>query len=636
MAGRFLAARGYFPWPLEGVDQFFVDTAFEGRSIPPDISRIALIAIDDASLTAYGQFPWPRSRYVPLLDRLTSARVVLMDILFAEPDARDPQGDWALAEALRRHGRVILAAHLLDPSSPGYVSRDLHARLDLWAKRAYEPPPDMPPPPPGSVVTSALLVPPVLPLLDAAAGIGLVQVTPDSDGVYRHAALAYPATDGRIYPHVSLEVARLLGVPPEQMIAGYPDGIGVGDRRLPLDAGEIWINYAGPMGTFPTYSFREVAEGRIDPSEFADKIVLVGATARGLAESDIRPGPFRSQGRICYGVETNANIIRSVLFAPPLRGVPLVFVLIVSLVLGAAAGAAAYLAREALAPVVGVALVAAILGGFYGLFLMGWVAEARTPLLAVVAPMAYGLSHRLLAEAQEKRQIRQQFSVFVSPEVANLIAKNPDKFTVGGERREVTLLFSDVRGFTSISEGSDPEDLVHQLNEYFSPMAGAIMDHQGVVDKFMGDGIMALFGPFYEDSDHASNAVRAALDMLRILPRLNEFWRRVGRPEFRIGIGVHTGEAIVGNMGSNNRMQYTASGDAVNIASRIEGLTKDFGVSLLMSQATAERVSSWLALEEMGEAPLQGRTQAVRLFTPTRTRQEQDKTATEAGQERDI
>lgn len=596
---RFLPlTRQWFVFSL--VENYAYDHCFDTRPVQ-NMDRYVIIAIDDGSLEKLGRFPWARSRYAALLPHLAQARVVAFDILFAEPEANDV----AFAAALRRHGHVVLAAHKRPAlKAPGEAA-------PAWQGYGQQPYGDLPRSP-----ASEEYVPPVPTLAAAATGIGYADIEPDPDGVYRRVKPLQVGIGGYVYPHFSTEIARVAdNLEGPALVSSAANGaVAVGARRIPLRAGRMLINYAGPMGTVRTLPYWEVLAGKYGPETFKDKIVLVGATAAGLY--DIRPAPFRTKSRVFFGVETNANIAHTLLEATPLRDLR-TFVPwgLYALLVGSFVGWAIWNSRELLATLIGVGTFAllALPVFWFGMTFLHQVVPYGAIVWAVALPVAVALYERL---GVEKRQVKEQFHTYVSADVLRELGSNPD-LVREGQRRTVTLLFSDVRGSTTLCEQIPPEVWIAQLNEYLSEMSDAIFAYDGYLDKFMGDGIMALWNTFGNQEDHAELAFKTALQMLKRLDRLNESWQgREDRVPLRIGIGLHTGEASIGNVGSDRRAQYTAIGDTVNSASRIEALTKDFAASLLISETTAELLAGQVPLVELGSAELKGREQAIRVFKP--------------------
>ncbi len=592
------------------IDNSAYDIAFDMRHPQPP-SDIVIVAIDDESLRPdrLGRFPWPREAYAKLLDRTGEAKVVAFDVFFSEPDADHPAADAALAKAIERHGRVVLAAY-----------RRVKAEVSVEDEKTQVPGlPAYPAPSGGPGLLNAIqplnLTPPIPIFAASAAGIGYVDIEPDNDGIYRRVAPLKAGYDGSIYPHFAVEIARVASAAaPERIVSAIPEGqVFIGDKATYLnDEGKMLINYCGPTGTIPRYSFWDVITGSVSQDVFKGKIVLVGASAPGLY--DIRPSPYRQANRFFLGVETNANTVNSLLHMPPLKDSSRALVwLLLALALGAGAGWVVWSGGETVGPLIGgLILVVVALPSFFVIFyLINQVIPYAAVALATALPVGLGIYERLGAE---RRMIRGQFASYVSPDVLAMLMREPE-IVRRGVRRNVTLLFSDVRGSTSLSEKAVPEMWLAQLNEYMSQMTAAIFEYDGYLDKFIGDGIMAIWNAFGMQENHAELAVRAGLEMLRRLEVLNKYWDKAeNRVPFRIGIGLHTGEAMLGDAGSGQRRQYTAIGDAVNTAARIEAMNKDLGTVFIISETTAEMVRDWFELREIGQVEVRGRSEGVRVF----------------------
>lgn len=591
------------------IENFAYDLAYEWSSPAPP-TDIVIVAIDDISLQPahQGRWPWPRRTHAALLEKLREAKIVAFDIQFTEPDARDPEGDQLFAKAIAEAGNVVLAA---------YRAREMQYSAERGGVRWDWGQVEQLPPLVGVQVEGML--PPIRPFAEGAAAIGYVDIAPDADGVYRRVAPLRRGSDRRIYPHFATAIARLAAGTSEQQIIstlsqGYLDIAGV---RCPLDEeGRMLIDYCGPTGTVTRYGAWEVLEGLVDPSQFRDRIVLVGATAAGLY--DIRPAPYPSTGREFFGVETNANIINSLLHtgarASATRSV--VWALL-ALLVGIGVGWLAWSDGETLGPLLaGLIVVGVALPSFFvAFFIMRTVIPYGAVVLATALPVLVAVPERL---GRDKRLVREQFAAYVSPDVLRQLTDEPELVS-RGVKRDVTLLFADVRGSTTLSERVAPEVWVAQLNEYLSQMSMAIFEYDGYLDKFMGDGIMAIWNAFGNQPHHADLALAASLEMLHRLDLLNRYWaQRDDRPPLRIGIAIHSGEAIIGNVGSAERMQYTAIGDTVNTASRIEGLTKVYGVQFLATETAVQRLIGDLAdLAEIGEVEVRGRRAPVRVYALT-------------------
>ncbi len=585
-------------WSLFSVpENLAYDLAFE-RQAPAPPSEVAIVALDDATLKALGQFPFPRQIYAQLLDRLREAKVVAFDILFIEPDRAGRAGDVLFAAALRRHGHGVLGIYR-QPQAHTQDARTWEGwsvpTPELLAQRLQR-------------VQEMNLAGPIPELEKAAMAVGYVDIVPDSDGVYRRFQPARLGISSQVVlPHFG--VAILQAAEGSSASARQP---ALDPRRVAVsEEGSVLINYCGPPGSVPRYSFSEVLAGK-HRSELKDKIVLVGATAAGLY--DLRAAPYRSSGREFFGVETNANIVNTLLQDRPLvDATGSLFWLALALLLGLAAGWLVWSGAEVTGPLLGLALVLliAVPSFFVAFSTLHLVIPYGAFLWATLLPVAVGTVERMGAE---RRMIKQQFSTYVSPEVLEELVRHP-QLVRQGQRRPVTVLFSDVRGSTTLSESRPPEVWIAQLNEYLSAMSAAILEQDGYLDKFMGDGILAVWNAFGTQSDHAERALRAADRMLEMLTVLNQHWeKQEDRTPLRIGISLHSGEAIVGNVGSDQRTQYTVIGDVVNTGSRLEGLTKEYRAALLLSEATVQLLPDRSRLQELGEVEVRGRTGRVRVF----------------------
>jgi adenylate cyclase len=462
-----------------------------------------------------------------------------------------------------------------------------------------------------------------IPLLErsaAYAGHINVSLEPhlDPDGTVRRMPLVY-RYDGRYYPSFSVQIARALLNDQRLALHTEPHGIAgleIGGRLVATDEqGRLLVRYRGREQTFATISIADILGGRADPRLLRDRAVLIGATAKGIG--DIRVTPF---GAAFPGVEVHANLVEDLLAGGLLRrpqwmeaidiGILIVLGLLLAWLLprlGVWRGA--LLASGALA---GYLLLAYQLFQLQGL----WLNVVYPTLLVAALFVSTTLVHYFSTES-ERRYLRTAFQHYVPATVISEIVADAGKLRLGGEKRELTVLFSDIRGFTSISESLAPEDVVKFLNVYFTAMTRKVFDHKGSLDKYIGDAVMAVFGAPVADPQHALEACRAALAMVGALKELEGEWQRIGLPNLRfgIGIGISTGPMIVGNMGSEDRFNYTVTGDAVNLASRIESLNKIYGTSILVSEHTYEQAKEGLPrAREIDRVQVRGREQFVRLY----------------------
>ena len=594
-------------------------------------SDIVLIAIDDASLKtlepAVGRWPWPRDAHSVLLDYFerAGARVVVFDLLFLERDVQNPAGDAAFGEATAHAGNVVHSIHLGNQQTA-------EPPADLLTKTSI--------PSVGSFDSFAGIDFPLERIARGAMGLGHVAMALDQDGPWRRYLLLAGHED-RVLPSLALSTALASEGKALDSLHVVGHEVQFEEAEVPLDADwrlPIWFN--GGPGTYAKYSYgqlfyselqiRESQEPGIDPGLFADKIVIVGLSAAGLHDLFTTPysGGRGEQGEglgKMHGFEIHANVIDDLLHGRFLHQAPawqrLGLVLLVAVVTVGLTLYTSLVTAVAGALVVPLAYLALVQWDFTHRFQLPVVSVVLSWALALTA----GLVYQYWVESAEKRKVKRIFSRYVSPDVYRELLDNPDAASLGGTRREMSVLFSDLRGFTTFSEGRTPEEVIDQLNEYFAAMVEVVFIHRGTVDKFVGDMIMALFGAPLEDTDHADNAVRCALAMQQRLQELNKTWRNEGRPELASGVGINSGEMVAGNLGSEKIQSYTVIGDNVNLGARIESLCKEFKAEILTSEFTEARLTGDYTLEELGEVTVKGKTRPVRIFrVPTASRQREE------------
>ncbi len=621
------------PPSLELLDMKALDYRHLLRGPLRDGGDVVIAGIDEPSLTEIGRWPWPRRRLATLVERATAdgARVVGFDVIFDEPERtleldaiRDAaaaapdapasafvaglagvENDAVLAAAFRASGRVVLG-EFFEFAGPPDAAID---RVDLPELTAT-----MTPDANLTVLREGVRFHGSIPALaKAARGGGHINFFPDSDGAYRRVPLAVRVGD-RLAPAFSLAVLARAGYgTPVLTLAGYGvAGVRFGEHPLPVDeAGELWIDYLGPARTIPYVSAADVIAGRTPPGALDGKIVLVGFAAAGFDEVST---PFSA---VTPGVEVQATVIDNLLHGLSLHRprwlTPFEAGLVV--VLGAVLGIALKRLRPATGAAVAVAMLVAYVVGTQLLFVRdGLVLSTVYPLGGIFFCTLGVAVFRSATEEREKRRIRHAFRHYVNPEVTELLAREPDRLKLGGERRDITILFSDIRGFTTISEGLEPEALGELLNEYLGAMTDILFRHAGLLDKYIGDAVMAFWGAPVGVPDHAARCVRAALEMLAALPALHARWQARGWPVIDIGIGIDTGDAVVGNFGSQTRFNYTAMGDHVNLASRLEGLNKLYGTHLLVSESTRRAIGDAFVCREIDRVAVKGKTKPVGVF----------------------
>jgi adenylate cyclase len=595
-----------------------LDARFRRFAVPQAArSDIVLIVVDEESVqrlqTILGRWPWPRVAYVWLLDflRAGGARTVAFDILFAEPHLEKPEGDRALAQAIARSGNVYLAAAFHQKRIAPESGDPPLGRMALEGIRAPADPP-----------TYEGVTLPLPELRAAAKGIGSINIDPDEDGILRRVPTTM-SYQGRLYPTLPMAVALADGtVTPAGILSR---GVKRGGTLVPLDdQGRVLLGWRGDVGTFRTFPAWEIlrAYGRIirgeapeiGPETFRDKVVFIGATATGAYE-------FRSTplSNVFPGVEVNAVALDTLSAGDPVWRLPAParWGLVVCLAILAGISASFF------PTFVGIPAVFLGVGVLYA-GTATWAFWSRHLWLDVVGPgvaLTLGLIAVLLdyylVEGRARRQLKGMLAQYVSDAVMEELLADPSKLALGGMRREVTILFSDIRGFTATSEKLDPAAVMGALNTYLSRMAEIILRHGGTLDKYIGDAVMAFFGAPIAAPDHPTRAVRAALEAVAAAEDLQAEWGRQTGVPLRIGVGVNTGEVIVGNIGSEQKKQYTIIGDPVNLASRLEGMNKEHNTQILVSAATRHRVAGdGIAWREIGSVRIRGREEEVEIYEP--------------------
>ncbi len=579
------------------------------------IEEIVIVDIDNRSLEKMGRYQqWSRAYHADMIHYLAQAGAlaVVFDIMFLEAD-QDSSVDRQLTRATADAMNVVHAFSFspADPDAFLYRMTASPSALDSLKfsfscpenARSWLPKADR-------------MDGELFPLYNAASRIGFVNFQPDNDSVIRRMPLFYQFAD-RCYPSLAMAaVMHLLNISPEHIRFDGRHAVlltDVDDRtiRIPIDShGRLLINFKGPFKTFRYVSYYDVYEKRVPPEFFTDKVVLIGASAAGL--SDIRPVPF--QGAF-PGVEINANVICNILTNDYIR-VPSVFITLLVL-----CGVVFIVTLSAGMLRTFYSLPLAI--GFSGLlvyiaFLLfttnsTWVEIVR-PTFAIWLGFLVVIIYRYQIEQKEKRFIKNVFQFYMSASVVNEILKQPKMLSLGGDRKIATAFFSDIKNFTTISEQMDPEDLVALLNEYFAVMTDIVLRHEGYLNKYQGDAIIALYGIPITQDDHALRACYTALDMQQELKKLHEKWQQQNLPALKVRIGINSGPMVVGNIGGEKRFDYTAIGDSVNLASRLESANKMYGTDIIISEDTFRLVSEKLWVRELDFIRVKGKHKPVRIY----------------------
>jgi adenylate cyclase len=553
--------------------------------------RIVIISIDEASFSALNQkWPWPRTYFAQLIDRLRreGAKTIGIDIIMSEPYP----GDEALVRSAKPFGHIVFPSKFEETTT----------RM-RWKGKEVE-------------LKEEVLKGPIGAISDSA-DVGYLNLPHDGDGFVRRFTPVRLYQD-EVYGSFALKiVARFLEIPLGDLKYLPFNQLRIGDRSIPLNHYDsAYINFAGPAGKFERVSFSQVIEGLYAPGSFKDKIVLVGSTF--LDSKDFFPTPFvetRKGGKYpLFGVEIQANIINTILqgrFIKPLS--PLSHRLIIFL-----GGILLTLLSLKLSPLKGAFSVSLIIIAYtiasIWLFARDILMPTTAPVLTFAGVFLSQVVVRYFTEEREKRQIRGMFQKYVSPDIVDQLIEDPAKLRLGGEKRELSVLFSDIRGFTSISERLAPEEILSLLNHYLSAMTAVVLRNGGMLDKYVGDAIMAVFGAPLELENHALLACKTALEMMEELRSLQQGWENESKPILDIGIGINTGEMVMGNVGSPKRMDYTVIGDNVNLASRLEGVNKELGTHIIISGSTYERVKRDVTVRGLGEIKVKGKETQVPIY----------------------
>ena len=662
---------------IERLELDALDTRFRfrpARYTPPD-PRIVIVDIDQHSQEVLGKWPFSRTHFAAMLDALREdgAKVAGFDVTFDKPDqtaaplralasqlaerekkgqpvdprvqaeiaslAAEYDADKQFGESIARFGPVVLGNFFLPKSElQGTDASTLNAYADSvqWYSLAqnslnpsggkkdfvnllqrYDA---------SNILFTATManIPQLLsPDNNSVATMGFFNVRPDSDGVLRRSLLVLPfqrseaGNEAELYGSLELQTIRLyLGIPSEQLTVNYSQtgivSIQFADKlQVKPDAiGRMVINYRGPEHTYPYYSIADVVSHKFAPGTFKDKIVLVGASATGIG--DLRTPPY---GGITYpGVEVHANAIDNLLNHDALTRGATQELWDIALILFFGIPVGIWMALVSPRWMwFGLSLLAPLIGIDYFAFLHGWWLNVSVPALTLTSNVLLVSLYRALVEEKEKRRVRTAFGQYLSPEVIRRLLLNPR--LVEPKKTNITVMFSDIRGFTTISEQLDAQELALFLNQYLSDMTSLVFEFQGTLDKYIGDAVMAFWGAPFDEEDHAVNGCKTALRMMERVRALQQTWKSQGKPHLDIGIGLNTGVASVGNMGSVLRYGYTALGDTVNLSSRLEGLNKDYGTHIIVNESTyaATRDANFV-YRELDLIRVKGKLQPVTIY----------------------
>ena len=606
--------------------------------------RVVIVDIDEKSLAEQGRWPWGRDKLATLVTKLFDEHgtaVVGFDVVFAEAD--ESSGLMSLERlsrgALRDNGAFQGILQTLRPQ----LDNDARFAEAIKGRQVIL---GYPFSNTAEIRTGALPKPVLLPgdftsepgvfsfssfngnlerFQSVAAGGGHFNPITDLDGITRRVPMVVKY-ENRYYEALSLAMVRArLGFP--AVAPGYPPGAKAaewlelrGDDKVvrlqvPVDEQlAALIPYRGYGHSFAYVSATDILKGKVPPGTLKDKLVLVGTTAPGLL--DLRATPVDG----AYpGVEVHANLIAGML-DNGLKHKP-TYVLAIDVLMMVAVGAVMIFVLPLLSPLIATAMAVLVSVAAIAFNVILWnsanlLVPLANVLILIAALFALNMSWGYFIESRSKRQFTELFGQYVPPELVDEMARNPESYSMEGRKAELTVLFSDIRGFTTISEGLQPDELATLMNEYLGSMTEVVRHHRGTLDKYIGDAIMAFWGAPVDDPEHAKNAVLTALEMQVRLIELNKALAAKGWPHLAIGVGVNTGTMTVGDMGSPVRKSYTVMGDAVNLGSRLEGITKEYGVGVIVGEETREILRKEFAFRELDRVRVKGKEEAISIYEP--------------------
>jgi len=587
--------------PLERVETLFYDIRYHlhGRATPPQ--DVVIVGIDDRSLEKIGRWPWDRTKLASLVDKLTAmgAKVIMLDIILSEPS----KSDKILAKSIQKAGNVILPVVFDFRGEHKKVQDDtlLDNAFPMVRKADYL---KIFPP-----ISAKSVLLPLKQFSQYAKSLGYINMFPDNDGVLRWEVLALEY-NGELYPSVALQAVRLYkGFPMESMILNATESIQLDTHIIPTDFwSRMLIHYYGPDRTFPYISVVDIFEKKIKRDAIQNKIVLVGATAVGIYDLRVTP-----TSPAMPGIEKHATVIGSILRQDFISQVPNYVNVLIVLVSGILFTLLIVRMKAVFGAVL--AFIFTLIIFLTGYYLFFWhklwidLSYSGNNILVIYFVIT---AYRYATEERYARRIRGMFSSYVTEKVVNELIKNPNLAKLGGERREITVLFSDVRGFTTFSEKHSPEEVVKILNEYLGEMTHIIFQWDGTLDKFVGDEIVAFWGAPVPQENHAELALKCTLHMKQRLLELQEKWQSEGRVPLYAGFGLNTGDVLVGNIGAEGKkMDYTVIGDNVNLGARVEGLTRKYETDIIITESTLNKVRDHILNGIFGHVKVRGLERVV-------------------------
>jgi adenylate cyclase len=550
---------------LEPLEHWSLDKLFEWRGPRDPTVNVAIVTIDESSMAELNQqWPFPRAMHGKLISKIAEGRplAIGIDVVFDAPSSRGAADDEALAAAVTHAGNVVLGAALLDDIQPFYVRTTLNQPIPL--------------------------------IRAGAAGVAPVNMLPDADGQVRRVPL-WLSFDGERIPGLDAQLHGLMAK--------------AGVRVAPLpNRRNVLINFRGGMRTYPWVSYYRVLRGEIPAEYWKDKIILVGPTS--VFFHDVFTTAFAPSAEM-PGVEIHAHALETLVRGDYIREVPEAVSTALAVV-AALLGCALVVRLRALRALLAATALWAILtlAAFGGFVVAGWWMRGMAGTVALVLGYGGTVIEHFVREQRERKQL----SRFFSPAVVREVVRHKDDGSLTTSRRLVTVLFSDIRGFTSLSEQLQPEQVAEMLREYLTEMTEIVFRYGGTVDKYIGDCVMALYNVPREDPKHAIKAVHTALEFQERTLAVSKRWEEKLGIAIRNGVGINTGEAVVGTLGSEQRLEYTAIGDTINLGARLESITKDYKTNIIISESTYELVKGHFVTKELGDVTVKGKTQPVKIY----------------------
>ena len=585
-----VSVRASDPSFVQSVRLRFFDTLITSKPVVQS-KQVHVVNIDDKTIERLGQFPFPRTQYANIIEDLYSRGAGLVVFNLFMPDSDRFGRDSGLADTFARHP-VVLPQVATPDKQKALAFRPGVSEIGIPAHNF--------------TVDYPGIQPNIKLFNDSAAGIGVVNVLPEIDGVVRRIPMVV-SSNGLLYPSITLETLRVAVGDPSFQVKSSDAGIEA--VRIPKFAkittdpiGRIWVDW----------SSSPIEHSVVDlPKSFDGGIVIVGLTARGLNN------PVATSRGAIYPHYLQASVLDTLTSGTSISrpdwadGAEILAVVLLSILI-------IFLSRwkYAIVPILG--LIALLYYASHFAFnTYGYLVDAIFPILALGIVYAHAYTVKFISELNQKLQIKKQFGTYLSPALVEKLQKNPELLKLGGETRELSIMFTDVRGFTTISEhyGSDVQGLTQIMNRYMTAMTTKIIDNEGTLDKYIGDAQMAFWNAPLDDKNHALNAVKTGLEMLGDLDEFNKEIAKENIPPFGMGLGINTGNVVVGNMGSRQRFDYTCLGDSVNLASRLEGQSKPYGVKIILGPKTAEYVKDTYNVIELDNIAVKGKTEGIKIYT---------------------